>query len=166
MVAGGSCTSAASSMPFCICCTRGSSQCFCTTSEWSVSTSRFKRLFNQGMITYVGKSGKAEKMSKSKGNVVNPDELVRNTAAIHLRMYELFVGPPELDAEWSDNGIEGVYRFLKRAWHWVTMHNGKWTASPSKAMLTQRHCPRQERYRAARIVPHEHDRQLVHGVRE
>ena len=99
----------------------------------------FQRLFNQGMITYVGKSGKAEKMSKSKGNVVNPDELVRDFGCDSLRMYELFVGPPELDAEWSENGIEGVYRFLKRAWHWVTMHNGNWNSSPSKAMLTQRH---------------------------
>jgi leucyl-tRNA synthetase len=99
----------------------------------------FQRLFNQGMITYIGKSGKAEKMSKSKGNVVNPDELVRDFGCDSLRMYELFVGPPELDAEWSENGIEGAYRFLKRAWHWVTLHNGKWISSPSKAMLTQRH---------------------------
>jgi leucyl-tRNA synthetase len=54
-------------------------------------------------------------------------------------MYELFVGPPELDAEWNDKGIEGVHRFLKRAWHWVTMHNGQWSASPSREMLIQRH---------------------------
>jgi leucyl-tRNA synthetase len=99
----------------------------------------FKRLFNQGMITYIGKSGKAEKMSKSKGNVVNPDELVRGYGCDSLRMYELFVGPPELDAEWSDKGIEGVYRFLKRAWHWVTMHNGQWATTPSREMLVQRH---------------------------
>jgi leucyl-tRNA synthetase len=99
----------------------------------------FTRLFNQGMITYVGKSGKAEKMSKSKGNVVNPDDLVRDFGCDSLRMYELFVGPPELDAEWSDNGIEGVYRFLKRAWHWVIMHNGQWSPVPSREMLTQRH---------------------------
>src|SRR5437667_253546 len=60
-------------------------------------------------------------------------------AADALRMYELFVGPPELDAEWRETGIEGVHRFLKRAWHWVLMHNGAWTAAPSKEMLTQRH---------------------------
>ena len=57
----------------------------------------FERLFNQGMITHVGKSGKAEKMSKSKGNVVNPDDLVRQFGCDSLRMYELFVGQPELD---------------------------------------------------------------------
>ncbi len=99
----------------------------------------FKRLFNQGMITYIGKSGKAEKMSKSKGNVVNPDELVRDFGCDSLRMYELFVGPPELDAEWSDKGIEGVHRFLKRTWHWVMTHNGNWPASPSREILVQRH---------------------------
>jgi leucyl-tRNA synthetase len=68
----------------------------------------FKKLFNQGMIT--GKNG--IKMSKSKGNVVSPDDLVRDS----LRIYELFVGPPELDSEWDDKGIEGVNRFLKRFW--------------------------------------------------
>jgi leucyl-tRNA synthetase len=99
----------------------------------------FKRLFNQGMITYVGKSGKAEKMSKSKGNVVNPDDLVRDYGCDSLRMYELFVGPPELDAEWSDKGIEGVYRFLKRAWHWVVLHEGKWTSTPDREVLVERH---------------------------
>jgi leucyl-tRNA synthetase len=54
-------------------------------------------------------------------------------------MYELFVGPPELDAEWSDNGIKGVHGFLRKAWHWVSIHNGQWAASASKAMLSQRH---------------------------
>jgi leucyl-tRNA synthetase len=99
----------------------------------------FLRLFNQGMITYVGKSGKAEKMSKSKGNVVNPDDLVREFGCDSLRMYELFVGPPELDAEWNENGIKGVYRFLKEAWHWVSMYQGQWAKTPSREMLTQRH---------------------------
>ena len=72
----------------------------------------FKKLFNQGMIT--GKNG--IKMSKSKGNVVSPDDLVRDYGCDSLRIYELFVGPPELDAEWDDRGIEGVNRFLKRFW--------------------------------------------------
>jgi len=75
----------------------------------------FTKLFNQGMIT--GKNG--IKMSKSKGNVVNPDELVRDYGCDSLRMYELFIGPPELDAEWDDRGIEGVSRFLNRYWNLV-----------------------------------------------
>ena len=72
----------------------------------------FHKLFNQGMIT--GKNG--VKMSKSKGNVVSPDDLVRDYGCDSLRMYELFVGPPELDAEWDDRGIDGVNRFLRRFW--------------------------------------------------
>ncbi|MBQ6393010.1 MAG: leucine--tRNA ligase [Eubacterium sp.] len=72
----------------------------------------FNKLFNQGMIT--GKNG--IKMSKSKGNVVSPDDLVRDYGCDSLRMYELFVGPPELDSEWDDKGIDGVYRFLNRFW--------------------------------------------------
>ena len=75
----------------------------------------FTKLFNQGMIT--GKNG--IKMSKSKGNVVSPDDLVRDYGCDSLRMYELFVGPPELDAEWDDRGIDGVYRFLTRVWNLV-----------------------------------------------
>ena len=75
----------------------------------------FHRLFNQGMIT--GKNG--IKMSKSKGNVVSPDDLVRDYGCDSLRLYELFVGPPELDSEWDDRGIEGVYRFISRFWKLV-----------------------------------------------
>ena len=75
----------------------------------------FTKLFNQGMIT--GKNG--IKMSKSKGNVVSPDDLVRDYGCDSLRMYELFVGPPELDAEWDARGIDGVYRFLNRVWNLV-----------------------------------------------
>lgn len=69
----------------------------------------FKKLFNQGMIIKNG-----SKMSKSQGNVVSPDELVKDYGCDSLRMYELFVGPPELDAEWNDNGIDGVYRFINK----------------------------------------------------
>ena len=75
----------------------------------------FTKLFNQGMIT--GKNG--IKMSKSKGNVVSPDDLVRDYGCDSLRLYELFVGPPELDSEWDDRGIDGVYRFINRFWKMV-----------------------------------------------
>ena len=74
----------------------------------------FKRLFNQGMVTKNG-----AKMSKSKGNVVSPDELVEKYGCDSLRMYELFIGPPELDSEWDDRGIEGVNRFLNKVWKLV-----------------------------------------------
>ena len=74
----------------------------------------FIRLFNQGMIVKNG-----AKMSKSKGNAVSPDELVSDYGCDSLRMYELFVGPPELDSEWDDRGIDGVYRFINRFFNLV-----------------------------------------------
>ncbi len=75
----------------------------------------FRRLFTQGMIYYKG-----AKMSKSKGNVVNPDEHVARYGADALRSYILFMGPGESDGEWNDKGIEGIYRFLTRVWRQVT----------------------------------------------
>ncbi len=74
----------------------------------------FKNLFTQGMITKNG-----IKMSKSKGNVVAPDELIKKYGADTVRLYTLFIGPPEKDAEWSDRGVEGAYRFLGRVWRLV-----------------------------------------------
>ena len=94
----------------------------------------FKKLFNQGMIT--GKNG--IKMSKSKGNVVSPDDLVRDYGCDSLRLYELFVGPPELDAEWDDRGIEGVSRFLNRFWNLV-MDNKDKEIEATREMIKLRH---------------------------
>ena len=94
----------------------------------------FHKLFNQGMIT--GKNG--IKMSKSKGNVVSPDDLVRDYGCDSLRMYELFVGPPELDAEWDDRGIDGVNRFLKRLWN-MLMESKEKDIQPTKEMIKLRH---------------------------
>lgn len=94
----------------------------------------FKKLFNQGMIT--GKNG--IKMSKSKGNVVSPDDLVRDYGCDSLRLYELFVGPPELDAEWDDRGIEGVSRFLNRFYNLV-MDNKDKEVEATKEMIKIRH---------------------------
>jgi leucyl-tRNA synthetase len=71
----------------------------------------FKNLFTQGMIYYRG-----AKMSKSKGNVVSPDEMVAKYGADSVRSYILFMGPAESDVEWSDQGVEGVHRFLGRVW--------------------------------------------------
>ena len=81
----------------------------------------FIKLFNQGMIT--GKNG--IKMSKSKGNVISPDDLVREYGCDSLRLYELFVGPPEADAQWDDSGIDGVYRFLNKFWKLVYNYKDK-----------------------------------------
>jgi leucyl-tRNA synthetase len=75
----------------------------------------FKQLFNQGMIVKLSeKTGLVEKMSKSKGNVVNPDDIIAKYGSDVLRLYILFMGPPELDAEWQDTGLEGIKRFLNK----------------------------------------------------
>ncbi|MBT4594259.1 leucine--tRNA ligase [bacterium] len=77
----------------------------------------FKKLFNQGMVCMKSpKSGKVEKMSKSKGNTVCPDEIVDQYGSDTLRVYMLFMGPPELDNEWQSDSIRGVHSFLKRLW--------------------------------------------------
>ncbi len=65
-----------------------------------------------------------EKMSKSRGNVVNPDDGVKTFGADTVRMYELFLGPHEAMVSWSDQGIVGVYRFLDRVWNWGNSQNG------------------------------------------
>jgi len=80
----------------------------------------FGALFTQGMICKRSeKDGQLYKMSKSKGNVVSPDELIRKYGADTLRLYTLFIGPPEKDAEWSDTAVEGSFRFLNRVWRRV-----------------------------------------------
>ena len=77
----------------------------------------FAHLFTQGMICKRNETdGQLYKMSKSKGNVVSPDSLIEAYGADTVRLYTLFIGPPERDAEWTDSGIEGAVRFLKRIW--------------------------------------------------
>ncbi len=74
----------------------------------------FTALFNQGMITRLSPSGRVEKMSKSRGNAVSLDPLIASKGADVVRTYVLFLGPPEADAEWSDEQIAGPERFLSR----------------------------------------------------
>ena len=74
-------------------------------------TEPFANLFTQGMIYYKG-----AKMAKSKGNVIAPDAMVEQFGADTVRMYSLFLGPPEQDAEWFDGGVAGCHRFLARLW--------------------------------------------------
>jgi leucyl-tRNA synthetase len=75
----------------------------------------FARLFTQGMIVLAG-----GKMSKSKGNVVSPDEFYESHGADALRLYHLFIGPPTDGAVWNDNGVDGTSRFLDRVWRIAT----------------------------------------------
>src|SRR5439155_15618562 len=78
------------------------------------ATEPFTRLFTQGMVKRFG-----EVMSKSKGNGVSADELVSKQGADAGRVYEMFIGPPEDDVEWTETGVQGVVRFLQRVWRIV-----------------------------------------------
>jgi len=82
----------------------------------------FAALFTQGMICKQSpKTGKLEKMSKSKGNVVSPDAVIEAYGADTQRLYTLFVGPPQKDAEWQDDAVVGAKRFLDRVWRQVML---------------------------------------------
>jgi leucyl-tRNA synthetase len=81
----------------------------------------FHKLVNQGMI--LGTNN--EKMSKSRGNVINPDDIVSVYGADTLRMYEMFMGPLEATKPWNTNGVEGMYRFLSRVWRLLITENGQ-----------------------------------------
>ncbi|GAB3061533.1 leucine--tRNA ligase [Salinicoccus sesuvii] len=81
----------------------------------------FQKLFNQGMILGEGN----EKMSKSKGNVINPDDIVASHGADTLRLYEMFMGPLDASIAWSDNGLDGARRFLDRVWRLLVDENGQ-----------------------------------------
>ncbi|WP_257351550.1 leucine--tRNA ligase [Pseudalkalibacillus decolorationis] len=80
----------------------------------------FQRLYNQGMI--LGENN--EKMSKSKGNVVNPDDIVKSHGADTLRLYEMFMGPLDASIAWSENGLDGSRRFLDRVWRLFVEEDG------------------------------------------
>ena len=84
----------------------------------------FKRLLTQGLVL---KNGAV--MSKSKGNVVDPDDMLQKYGADALRLYVMFVAPPEKEVEWSDAGLEGSFRFLMRVWrlvdHWAETIGGE-----------------------------------------
>ncbi len=81
----------------------------------------FTQLFNQGMVCmYSEKSGRVEKMSKSKGNVISPDDMIAEYGTDALRMYILFMGPPEDNVVWQTDSIKGVKNFLNRLWVYLT----------------------------------------------
>ncbi len=77
----------------------------------------FMALLSQGMVIKDG-----AKMSKSKGNIVDPDEQIRKYGADTARLFSLFAAPPEKDLDWNDRGVEGAFRFLNRVWRFVTTH--------------------------------------------
>jgi leucyl-tRNA synthetase len=91
----------------------------------------FTALLSQGMVIKDG-----AKMSKSKGNVVDPDDLIRTLGADTARLFSLFAAPPEKDLDWNDHGVEGASRFLNRVWRFVIAHADALKAAPAVASPT------------------------------
>jgi leucyl-tRNA synthetase len=105
----------------------------------------FAALLSQGMVIKDG-----AKMSKSKGNVVDPDDMIRRFGADATRLFTLFAAPPERDLEWTESGVEGAARFLNRLWRFVHAHAGEIT---SAGAVPARHLS--EAGRSFRRVTHE-----------
>jgi leucyl-tRNA synthetase len=116
----------------------------------------FKALFTQGMVTKDG-----AKMSKSRGNVVSPASIVERYGADTARCYILFIGPPDQDADWSDEGMEGVHRFLSRLWR-LASEVGE--AGPHADQPVGSHATPPEKPHAASPDPaHVQDRRSAHA---
>ncbi|MFN5072164.1 MAG: leucine--tRNA ligase [Cyclobacteriaceae bacterium] len=116
--------------------------------QWKPDFENSHFIFDDGSCTIFGETGTytcgsaIEKMSKSYFNVVNPDDIVDNYGADTLRMYEMFLGPLEASKPWSTQGIDGVYKFLRRFWNLFHDTNGNWKltdAEPTKEELKVLH---------------------------
>src|SRR5262245_61648922 len=116
----------------------------------------FQRLFTQGMVVKDG-----AKMSKSKGNVVSPDDFIASYGADTARSFELFAAPPEKDLEWSDQGVEGAFRFLNRVWRFVQAQREA-VGRPGPPPATSLSAPG----RAFRRVTHETIQRVTEDIEE
>jgi leucyl-tRNA synthetase len=114
----------------------------------------FHALLSQGMVIKDG-----AKMSKSKGNVVDPDDLIRRYGADTARLFSLFAAPPEKDLDWNDRGVEGASRFLNRVWRFVHANLPELRAAP-RAVVG----PGSDAGRAFRRVIHETIRKVTHDI--
>ena len=115
----------------------------------------FQNLFTQGMVIKDG-----AKMSKSKGNVVSPDEFIVTYGADTGRVFELFMAPPEKDLDWSDQGVEGAFRFLNRVWRFFQAHR------PIVAEALPRPASLSETGRAFRRTVHETIHRVTTDIEE
>jgi leucyl-tRNA synthetase len=119
----------------------------------------FKRLLTQGMVLKDG-----SKMSKSKGNTIDPQELIDRYGADTVRLFIMFASPPEQSLDWSDSGVEGAYRFLKRFWTAVQEHvaDGAAAAAVDAAQLGEAHrAMRRKLHETIAKVSDDFDRRLT-----
>ncbi len=114
----------------------------------------FRALLSQGMVIKDG-----AKMSKSKGNVVDPDDLIRRYGADTARLFSLFAAPPEKDLDWNDRGVEGASRFLNRVWRFVHANLEELRGAPRVASG-----PLSDAGRAFRRTIHETIRKVTHDI--
>ena len=112
------------------------------------SNEPFSRLLTQGMVLKDG-----AKMSKSKGNIVTPQSLVKKYGSDTVRLFIIFAAPPEQDLEWSDHGVEGAHRFLKKLWNF---------SNQVKASLLTINQQKEQNYYQLEIPEHKHIRQAIH----
>ena len=121
----------------------------------------FKQLFTQGMICKKGPDGNLHKMSKSKGNVVSPDELLENMELIPFGSIRYLLAHPKKEAEWQDAGVEGAFRFLKRLWRRVADNHALLVeAADLKLVLDEMETPERDLYRKT----HETIQQITRGL--
>lgn len=135
------------------------------------SNEPFTRLLTQGMILKDG-----AKMSKSKGNTVDPSQLISEYGADTLRLFTLFAAPPEQSLEWSDSGVEGAYRFLKRLWafaysnqRWIIELNENYKHSLTQPVTwvnipDEQRALRRQIYEILQLARHDYDRQQFNTV--
>ncbi len=122
----------------------------------------FKKLLTQGMVIKDG-----AKMSKSKGNVVDPDEIIKKYGADTVRLFMLFASPPVKDLDWSDKGVEGSYRFLSRVWRFMQKHKDlymqDYTINPEQLSDEQKKL-RIELHRTVKYVSHDIEERMQYNT--